>query len=58
MLWLQCYFRTADKEIMNTECGHMLRTKDASTDEGGICAGFACIDSPLLVTDISLYNCQ
>ncbi|XP_041376800.1 glutathione synthetase-like [Gigantopelta aegis] len=43
------YIGTADKEIMNTECGHMLRTKDSSTDEGGICAGFACIDSPFLV---------
>lgn len=43
------YLGTADKEIYNAEAGHVLRTKSNEDDEGGIVAGFATIDSPLLV---------
>ncbi|CCG82387.1 Putative uncharacterized protein [Taphrina deformans PYCC 5710] len=32
----------------NEEAGHLLRTKSKDTDEGGVAAGFACIDSPWL----------
>ncbi|RYF50808.1 MAG: hypothetical protein EOO38_04780 [Cytophagaceae bacterium] len=35
--------------IHNAEAGHLLRTKSKDTDEGGVAAGFACIDSPRLV---------
>lgn len=38
-----------DKEILNEEGGHLLRTKATTTREGGVAAGFAVIDSPLLV---------
>eukprot|EP00939_MAST-03C_sp_MAST-3C-sp1_P000435 g435.t1 len=32
-----------------SSAGHLLRTKVASSDEGGVAAGFAVLDSPLLV---------
>lgn len=35
--------------MYNAEAGHVLRTKSNDDDEGGIVAGFATIDSPLLV---------
>lgn len=38
--------------IHNAEAGHLLRTKSKETDEGGVAAGFACIDSPHLVSSI------
>jgi len=34
---------------MNKHGGHLLRTKAASSDEGGVAAGYAVLDSPLLV---------
>ena len=37
------------KIMMNQEAGYLLRTKSTATDEGGVAAGFACIDSPYLV---------
>ncbi|XP_046544103.1 glutathione synthetase-like [Haliotis rubra] len=43
------YIGSATEEKMNTQCGHMLRTKVLGTDEGGICAGFAGLDTPFLV---------
>jgi len=42
-------FSDGDKEILNEEGGHLLRTKATTTREGGVAAGFAVIDSPLLV---------
>jgi Eukaryotic glutathione synthase, ATP binding domain len=33
---------------MNEEVGHLVRTKTASSDEGGVAAGYAVLDSPLL----------
>ncbi|XP_071089194.1 glutathione synthetase-like [Haliotis cracherodii] len=44
------YIGSATEERMNTQCGHMLRTKVLGTDEGGICAGFAGLDTPFLVS--------
>jgi glutathione synthetase len=35
--------------IMDTVGGHILRTKGAKTDEGGVAAGYAFLSSPLLV---------
>lgn len=33
------------------QAGHLLRTKAATSDEGGVAAGFAVLDSPYLTTD-------
>jgi hypothetical protein len=33
----------------NRAVGHLLRTKTADSNEGGVAAGFAVLDSPLLV---------
>ncbi|KAJ2861083.1 Glutathione synthetase [Coemansia asiatica] len=35
--------------IVNKHGGHLLRTKASDVFEGGVAAGFAVIDSPLLV---------
>jgi glutathione synthetase len=35
--------------ILNQSAGHLLRTKTLGVDEGGIAAGFAVLDSPLLI---------
>lgn len=35
--------------LANRAVGHLLRTKVASSNEGGVAAGFAVLDSPLLV---------
>ena len=32
----------------NDFCGHLLRTKQAGVNEGGVAAGFAALDSPIL----------
>ena len=32
----------------NDCCGHLLRTKQQGVNEGGVAAGFAVIDSPIL----------
>lgn len=37
--------------VMNDAVGHLLRTKMASSDEGGVAAGFAVLDSPYLCKD-------
>ena len=41
--------RGDDEYIINRQCGHLLRTKMASSDEGGVAAGYAYLDSPKLV---------
>ncbi|KAJ1971287.1 Glutathione synthetase [Dimargaris xerosporica] len=38
-----------DQVHLNESAGHILRTKVASSNEGGIAAGFGAIDSPALV---------
>ncbi|XP_005109303.1 glutathione synthetase [Aplysia californica] len=43
------YIGSADSEVVNYECGHMMRTKIQGTDEGGIVAGFAVLDTPLVI---------
>ena len=37
-----------DTVILNAEAGHLIRTKAATSDEGGVAAGFAVLDSPYL----------
>ena len=34
--------------LLNKQAGHLLRTKLADVDEGGVCAGFAVLSSPVL----------
>ncbi|CAH7682452.1 glutathione synthetase [Phakopsora pachyrhizi] len=35
--------------IENLEAGHVVRTKDSGSDEGGVAIGISCLDSPLLL---------
>lgn len=35
--------------LLNAEAGHLVRTKSSSSNEGGVAAGFAVLDSPYLV---------
>ena len=35
--------------LSNTHCGHLLRTKVSTSNEGGVAAGYAYLDSPKLV---------
>uniref|UniRef100_A0A1I8H5Z9 Glutathione synthetase n=2 Tax=Macrostomum lignano TaxID=282301 RepID=A0A1I8H5Z9_9PLAT len=38
-----------NSERLNCSAGHVLRTKSAFTDEGGVATGFSCIDTVYLV---------
>ena len=42
------FVRQGDNVILNEEAGHLIRTKAATSDEGGVAAGFAVLDSPYL----------
>ncbi|PVD21436.1 hypothetical protein C0Q70_19609 [Pomacea canaliculata] len=42
------YIGDGGKEVINTHCGHMLRTKLQGINEGGIVAGFAALDTPFV----------
>lgn len=44
------YLRHGEKIVFNQEVGHLVRTKAATSDEGGVAAGFAVLDSPALLT--------
>ncbi|XP_037046210.1 glutathione synthetase-like isoform X2 [Bradysia coprophila] len=39
------------KILYNKQCGHMLRTKLSSVNEGGVAAGLGALDSPYLIDD-------
>ncbi|CAM8894712.1 unnamed protein product [Rhodiola kirilowii] len=39
------YLRSNDKVIVNDHCGYLMRTKVSSSNEGGVAAGFAVLDS-------------
>ncbi|CAG8518646.1 6993_t:CDS:10 [Paraglomus brasilianum] len=44
------FIATQDGEVLvNEPAGHLLRTKSADMNEGGVATGFAVLDSPLLV---------
>jgi glutathione synthase len=34
--------------LLNAEVGHLVRTKTIDSNEGGVAAGFAVLDSPQL----------
>ncbi len=34
--------------LLNEDAGHLLRTKSTDSNEGGVAAGFAVLDSPML----------
>ena len=42
------FVRRGDLVIVNSSAGHLVRTKAATSDEGGVAAGFAVLDSPYL----------
>lgn len=42
------YLRSGDEVVLNEAAGHLLRTKTADSDEGGVAAGYSVLDSPLL----------
>ena len=44
------FVKAGDQVLMNECCGHLLRTKSVKSDEGGVAAGFAVLDSPYLVS--------
>ncbi|KAF5838970.1 homoglutathione synthetase GSHS2 [Dunaliella salina] len=43
------FCRVGNGVILNKEVGHLVRTKTATSNEGGVAAGFAVIDSPYLI---------
>lgn len=43
------YVRNKDNVILNEQAGYLLRTKASDTNEGGVAAGFAVLDSVYLV---------
>ena len=43
------FVRQGTTVLLNRQAGHLLRTKAATSDEGGVAAGFAVLDSPLLL---------
>lgn len=43
-----------DHLLLNRACGHLLRTKPATTTEGGVAAGFAVLDSPRLADHLPI----
>lgn len=45
---LMLLHRNGEKLIINKPAGHLLRTKTASSNEGGVAAGYGVIDSPYL----------
>jgi len=42
------YLAAGNEVLQNAPTGHLLRTKTADSDEGGVAAGFAVLDSPCL----------
>uniref|UniRef100_A0A0C9RPL6 Glutathione synthetase n=1 Tax=Wollemia nobilis TaxID=56998 RepID=A0A0C9RPL6_9CONI len=42
------YLRNRDNVIINNQSGYLMRTKVSSSDEGGVAAGFAVLDSVYL----------
>ena len=45
---MDCDYRNKDKVIVNGQSGYLMRTKVSSSDEGGVAAGFAVLDSVYL----------
>ncbi|RLN86317.1 hypothetical protein BBJ28_00024451, partial [Nothophytophthora sp. Chile5] len=47
-MYIASLFDADGKEIVNKHAGHLLRTKLAGTDEGGVATGFSVVSSPLM----------
>ncbi|KAL6653595.1 hypothetical protein ACP70R_008519 [Stipagrostis hirtigluma subsp. patula] len=45
------YLRSKDKVIVNSPSGYLMRTKVSSSNEGGVAAGFAVLDSVYLTDE-------
>lgn len=45
------HLRRGSRVLLNERAGHLLRTKPADADEGGVASGFAVLDSPMLVDE-------
>lgn len=45
------HLRRGKETLLNVRGGHLLRTKPADADEGGVASGFAVLDSPMLVDE-------
>lgn len=43
------FYRDSEKITYNKQVGHMLRTKVATANEGGVAAGLGALDSPYLI---------
>lgn len=43
------FVRRGGRVLLSAEAGTLVRTKAASSDEGGVASGYAVLDSPLLV---------
>lgn len=43
------YLKCGPQVVLNKEAGHLVRTKTSSSNEGGVAAGYAVLDSPYLV---------
>ena len=43
------FLRRGETILLNEEAGHLVRTKAATSSEGGVAAGFAVLDSPQLI---------
>ena len=49
-LWRHGHGEKGDGEILeNWEAGHLLRTKERESEEGGVAAGFGAVDSVCLI---------
>ncbi|MCJ1351116.1 MAG: hypothetical protein MMC33_001098 [Icmadophila ericetorum] len=44
-----CLWRADGEVLMNKEAGYLLRTKGRESEEGGVAAGFGCVDSVCLI---------
>ena len=44
--------RNKDKVILNNQSGYLMRTKVSSSNEGGVAAGYAVLDSILLTDEV------
>ncbi|XP_053403441.1 glutathione synthetase-like isoform X4 [Mercenaria mercenaria] len=43
------HISTPTSELENIECGYLIRTKPEEANEGGLCKGLSCLDTPFLV---------
>jgi hypothetical protein len=43
------FLKKGGEVLLNEEVGHLVRTKTTDSNEGGVAAGFAVLDSPYLL---------